>query len=124
ERYSIQPRCIHRFEELETDYTTDYQSSPNRTGERDGRDDAIGDYRVRIPGTSWRLDGASTGSNIRRRLVQTGGPDVRDPGNWQLLGLASGVERRFNNTYGGQANIKLLFSTPVPSYIKSGIKFT
>ena len=60
---------------------------------------------------------------IYREVTQTGGPDVTDPANWVLGGLTSTVLRMGNDVYGGQLNLKYDFTSPVPSFIKTGVKY-
>jgi len=122
-RYSFQPGGRHRFGNLEIDYAGIYQESPNWSGEIHNRRDLIRGYNVQVLNTAWRLEGTSENSLIRRKVTQTGGPDVADPANWVLGGLTSTVIEQGANIYGGQFNVKLNFSSPVPSYIKTGVKY-
>jgi iron complex outermembrane recepter protein len=122
-RYSFQPGGRHRFGNLELDYSGIYQESPARSGEKNGNRELIRGYNVQVLNTAWRLDGRPRDSVIYRKVTQTGGPDVLDPANWVLGGLTSTVLEMGSNIYGGGLNAKLNFTSPIPSYIKAGVKY-
>ena len=123
ERYSVQPGGRHRFGRLEVDYSGIYEESPAWESGVDRNPDAVRGYTVTVANTSWRLDGTKTNSAMRRELTQTGGANVRDPASWVLGGLTTQALDQGTNLYGGQFNLKLNFSRPVPAYIKTGVKY-
>lgn len=122
-RYSFQPGANHRFGQLEIDYSGTYQTNPAWRGGKEGRKDYIRGYNLQVTNTSWRLDGTSTDDRARRALTQTGGPDVTNPLNWAVSGLATTVTEQTTDLYGAQLNLKRYFQSPVRSYIKTGAKF-
>lgn len=122
-RYSFQPGGYHRFGDLEIDYSGVYQTNPAWRGGKEGNYDFIRSYTVQVVNTGWRLDGTRTGDRARREVTQTEGLDVRNPLNWALSGLATTVTDQTTDLYGGQLNLKRYFRSPVPSYIKTGVKF-
>lgn len=122
-RYSFQPGGRYRRGNLDIDYAGIYQESPSWSGQKDLRRDLIRAYNIQVLNTAWRLDSRETGFPTRRDVTQTGGPDVRNPANWTLGGLTGQVVEQGDNIYGGQLNAKYNFSSPVPSYLKTGVKF-
>lgn len=122
-RYSCQPGGYHRFGDLEIDYSGVYQTNPAWRGGKEGQQDFIRSYTVQVVNTGWKLDGTRTGDRARREVTQTEGLDVRNPLNWALSGLATTVTDQTTDLYGGQLNLKRYFRSPVPSYIKTGLKF-
>jgi len=122
-RYSFQSGGRHQFGQIEIDYAGNYQESPNWAGQTDRNPNATRGYTVTVANTAWRLDGTTNGSVVHRAATQTGGPDVRDPANWVLSGLTADVLDQGTNIHGGKLNLKLTFSSPVPSYIKTGLKY-
>lgn len=123
QRYAFQPGGVHRFGNLEIDYSGLYHYSPAWRGGFEGQRDYIRGYTVQVPNTAWRLDARRTGDLARREVIQTGGVDVRDPRNWTLTGLGSTRTDQTTTIYGGQLNLKHRFENPVPTYIKTGFKF-
>ncbi|MEY4938466.1 MAG: hypothetical protein RIQ93_201 [Verrucomicrobiota bacterium] len=123
ERYSFQPGGRHRFGRLEIDYAGIYEESPAWEAGMVRDRNAVRGYTVSVANTSWRLDGTKTGSSLRRDATQTGGPDVLNPANWVLSGLTTQDLTQGTNLYGGQVNLKLSFSRPIPAYLKTGVKF-
>lgn len=119
--YSVQPGGRHVFGALALDYTATYSHSPYISGEPNQRKDRIRGYRIDIPKTNWRLDGSD--SIILREITQTGGGDIRDPNNWVVGPFTRNVANRETNIYGAQINLKRTFREPVPSYLKTGIKW-
>ena len=73
-----------------------------------------------MPRTDWIFDGRNSSSQID--LVQTGGPDIRNPANWNIGNLTHVKNSRWDTMYGGVLNAKKNFETPVPAYLKTGLK--
>lgn len=100
-----------------------YHYSPAWRGDYEGQKNYIRGYTVQVPNMAWRLDATRTGDLARREVIQTGGVDVRYPRNWTLTGLGSTRTDQTTDIYGGQLNLKRHFQSPVPTYIKTGLKY-
>lgn len=123
ERIAFQGGGLHQFGQFEVDYAVNHQLAPTKSGQKDWDENATSRTVITVPNTSWRLDGTETDSIVRRRITQTGGPDVWDPANWVLSGLRADVVRVRTRIYGGQINLKQSFSAPIPTFIKTGLKY-
>lgn len=123
QRTSLTGGGNHRYSNLELDYSATYQYNHSWSGGKDRRADYINSYNYRVLNTAWTLDGRKTGSLLRRSITQTGGPDVRNPANWAISSLTTAAQTQDTEIYGGQANLKYSFASPVPAFLKLGAKF-
>jgi iron complex outermembrane recepter protein len=126
--YSLQPTGRTRLGWIDLDYTGLYSNSraqaiqePHRPSDPRGQG-----IEFNITGVDWLLDG--TESITFRKMTQTaithpGGRDMYDPANLTMTPITHRTNRRWTETHGGQLNARFRFTAPVPSYIKTGVKY-
>jgi iron complex outermembrane recepter protein len=83
-------------------------------------DHGTADLNFRVSGVGWRLD--RTQSDLYPRLIQTAGPDITNPNNYDPTGfLTSRYESgRYNRVKSLQANARYALPTAFPLSLKTG----
>ncbi len=108
----------HRLDDWRIDY--DLNVSEARSNINVG--DSGGQITSALSGVGWRLD--RTGSYTMPSVTQTGGPKWNSLDNYRAMTLTlDDMRHGIDTIVGGQFNARRDFSPPLPSYVKSGVRF-
>jgi len=95
----------------------DYDVSTSDSYGTEYREDLV----LRVRGVGYRLD--STYDNYFPRMTQTSGPDPANYDNSYVDGMDERRLEAWDDVSGGQLNVKRIFNTDKPMYVKAGIRY-